>query len=307
LSVIGIVIFRQNIITKENTGKGHASEIAKSLSAAGIDISNINIGSYIDYTVPNTNTYTANSDQTGLDGEKTYTASSLKWRVLSKDEESNTIEIISAKEDENTFALKGFKGYNNGVKILNDACNTLYVNTEKGAVSARNLKIEDIEAHHKAGERKASEREFTLTNKYYPEIFANEVNGSIAKSNQDEFVSQTGEKSGNINGKITFYGFAMSTFRMDNQTSIDLFSCTEGKLQWLSSRCVDYANDNKAYFALSCVTCSYIGNGILYNSENATDTYECALRPVVTIDLSKVIIGTGESGTKDEPYSIEKK
>jgi len=46
---------------------------------------------------------------------------------------------------------------------------------------------------------------------------------------------------------------------MDNQGSIDLLSCEEGKYQWLSSRCYDVAN-NTGYFALSYVTGSYIGN-----------------------------------------------
>jgi len=306
-AVVGIVIFRQNIVTEENRGnigKGQVSEIAENSNKSGISLDNINMGSYIDYNVPNTNSYTANADQTGLDQDRTYTASSLKWRVLSKNAENNTIEIISTKEDENNFSLKGFKGYNNGVKLLNDACNSLYVNSEKGGISARNLKIEDIEAHYKEGERKASQREFTLANKYYPEIFSSEVNGSIAKSNQSEFVSQTNAKSGSINGKITFYGFTMSTHRMDNKENVDLFSCTEGKMQWLASRCIDYAND-KAYFALNYVTGSYIGNGILYNSENKLETYECSLRPIVTIDLSKVVIGNGGSGTENDPYSVE--
>ena len=48
----------------------------------------------------------------------------------------------------------------------------MYVNSELGAVSARNLKIEDIEAHY-TGEGPTFE-ESTPTNKYYPEIFASE-------------------------------------------------------------------------------------------------------------------------------------
>ena len=40
-------------------------------------------------------------------------------------------------------------------------------------MSARNLKIEDIEAHYKSGVKKASNREVVLnSSKYYPQILA---------------------------------------------------------------------------------------------------------------------------------------
>jgi len=196
--IVGIVVL---VVLKENTvvAEEHIEEIAK--AEAVQTIYNLNIGDYIDYSMPSAKSYTASSTYSGANS-KTYTSSNLKWRVLSKDTSNNRIEIVSEREDTaNNFSLSGYKGYNNGVKLLDDTVNGLYLNEEKGAVSARNLKIEDIEAHYKSGVKKASNREVVLnSSKYYPQIFAQEANGSIgssygslARSSQTSYMTQSSE------------------------------------------------------------------------------------------------------------------
>ncbi len=42
------------------------------------------------------------------------------------------------------ITLKGYNGYNNAVKLLDDTCNTLYTNKQL-ASKVQNIKIEDIQ------------------------------------------------------------------------------------------------------------------------------------------------------------------
>ena len=72
------------------------------------------------------------------------------WRVLSIDEENNKVELISTAPSPNAVYLGEAQGYNNGVYLLNKACNELYGGTiTKGGtqytITGRNVNINDIE------------------------------------------------------------------------------------------------------------------------------------------------------------------
>jgi len=135
------------------------------------------IGKYVAYVVPTSdNTFTSKVEYNGYSTMDYTPTTGLKWRILSK--EGNKVELIAERGDNNSFYLQGYQGYNNAVALLNNACNKMYVNSELGAVTARNLKIEDIEAHY-TGEG-ATNQEYTPTSgKYYPEIFALEEGGNV--------------------------------------------------------------------------------------------------------------------------------
>ena len=51
------------------------------------------------------------------------------WRILSLDEETNTVELVPSEWTTNyggKVCLQGAQGYNNGVYLLNEACNKLF-------------------------------------------------------------------------------------------------------------------------------------------------------------------------------------
>ena len=54
------------------------------------------------------------------------------WKVLSIDNETGTVELVPSAPTTGTVYLGQAQGYNNGVKLLNDACSSLYGNSEKG-------------------------------------------------------------------------------------------------------------------------------------------------------------------------------
>ena len=53
------------------------------------------------------------------------------WKVLSIDEETGTVELVPSAPTTGIVYLGKAQGYNNGVKLLNDACSSLYGNSEK--------------------------------------------------------------------------------------------------------------------------------------------------------------------------------
>ncbi len=110
----------------------------------------LEIGSTVNYSPSGTysweSTY-ASSDQTSvtsLSSAKGQSFNITNWKVLSMDEKTGLIQLVPANVATGTVRLQGAQGYNNGVKLLNDACSYLY-GDEKNGIRARNINIEDIE------------------------------------------------------------------------------------------------------------------------------------------------------------------
>ena len=70
-----------------------------------------------------------------------------KWRVLEIDEEAEIVKMVPMTPTTGTVRLQGAQGYNNAVKLLNDACSNLYASE---GVTARSIAIEDFEGTPKA-------------------------------------------------------------------------------------------------------------------------------------------------------------
>ena len=271
------------------------------------------IGQYVDYT-PVSGTFddhvgeTYSGDTSGTN-QPISTDTSLKWQILFAD--SNKLTLISDKSVHNGFYLEGANGYNNGVLLLNNACKAMYSNSSLGA-TGRSLKIEDIESVSSYGG--ASNTEYSPSNRYYPNIFAQEAGGapngtygSLGRSEQSSYV--TGSSSGGISfkGRETWYSYTMSSSYM-NQKYVTLFNCSP--TSWLASRCVFYDSSSAGYgFGFSMVFVSG-GSVIAYNLYGSDDygwSTRYAVRPVVEIDLSKANVGATGDGGSDTSYSITAK
>jgi len=308
----------------KNEGEGGAGENPPEEEIDNT-ITEEDIGKYVSYVAPTSdNTFEAKAQYSGYDTDQTFRPTAeLKWRILNK--EGNKLQLISETEDNNDFYLQGYQGYNNAVALLNNACNKMYVNRELGAISARNLKIEDIEEHY-TGEISTLE-EHTPNNKYYPEIFTKEQYGSIdgeyrgnlGRSNMPSsglneegyIVQQDKKQASTLKGKHTHYTFTMSADNMnkdgeDGNLYTSLFSHTGSSnvYQWLASRCASVGSSYAEYYVfyvhIGSVTSSY-----LYDSYNNMHNFGYALRPLVTLDLKNVKL-EGE-GTVDNPYTIIKR
>ena len=144
------------------------------------------------------------------------------WKVLDIDKENGEVKLVPAEPTAGTVTLGGAQGYNNAVKLLNDACSNLYGNESKG-IRARSINIEDIEhymtdeakeeAHNYANEAKYEEQvssPYTQSNSYYPLIYGEEeksvIDGTektegLKMSEQSEFINDT-ENTGSARGRI---------------------------------------------------------------------------------------------------------
>ena len=118
------------------------------------------------------------------------------WKVLSIDESAGTVELVPSSPTTGEVRLQGIQGYNNGVKLLNDACNALYGNSTKG-ISARSINIEDIEKYMTT---EALVDAHSYTSSDSNTTYGNQVSSVYSSSNMQYPVIYAQEKLAVING-----------------------------------------------------------------------------------------------------------
>ena len=298
----------------------------------------IEIGAYVNYTpdevtsdneeykelISNLATYSGNTHK-NYNTSETIKQENLKWRVL--DIKDGQVRLISATPTDANICLENYEGYNNGVKLIDDACNILYNNT-KLASKVQNLKIEDIQ--YKMKEKDYSKidnkygKTFTYTeeNRYYPSILLKEKEQEIAigeetikgtelgQSEQNEYIKQeeTNEEEGILKVKSTYWIKKMEEGDFDNSKYFELF-INDGnknhKYYWLSSRCV-YADTDCVNFEVYNINSGYLTARDLYYSYDGSNSGFLACRPVITLN-SNVQIDTAKpgDGTENNAYNIK--
>ena len=129
-------------------------------------------GDYVAYT-PGGTGYSASEEDTGYRDQSSTPDKTVKWRIFKV--APDHVDLISADAVNDGFTLGGVNGYNNGVYLLNQACNQMYSNSSYGA-TARNIKLEDI---GEISSEDVKEGELTeLNNKSYlsfPNVFMDEA------------------------------------------------------------------------------------------------------------------------------------
>ena len=298
------------VIVTDVAGYSTVSEIVKrSTQDNGIPDGEFSeaIGKYVDYE-PVSGSFTGNPAY-GTNNVTISTNTEAQWQILFVNDD--TVTLIAENPTNTSFYLQGANGYNNGVKLLNDACKAMYSNSSLGAV-ARSVDIDDIEAVSSYNKNNYSNygKEYSPSNKYYPNIFKDELTGSIdgrygsllGLSDQTDWV--TGSTQATIlGGKWTYYTYTMSTSYM-NSTYVNIF--TNSNTYWLASRCVNFYSAY-AEFRIFYVSGGTVGAGGLYDSDGYIRSGSCAVRPVVEIDRTSVTIGRLGDGSRNSQYSIEAK
>ncbi len=281
------------------------------------------IGAYVDYKPADTNPTTYSTTQDGAErsgnGEQTISRNTgLKWRIMNA--EGDKVTLVSETIPSGNLILQGANGYNNGVKLLNDACNILYSNSSVGA-TGRNAKVEDINGLMGVTPSTSLDSiygtEYTPVNRWYPNIFQYEKTGYVntkygtllGPSDQTSWYSGATQAS-TLKGKWTWYSYTLSTYKALSTVEHALAtgqangpSSTSDSAYWLASRCT---SDNKGwfYFKLFYVDSGAVNAGMLYASHNINSSWSYALRPCIEIDLTKVNVGETGSGESTDPYSI---
>ena len=253
------------------------------------------------------------------------------WKVLSIDENTGSVELVPSGATTGTVYLGEAQGYNNGVKLLNDACSSLYGNSEKG-INARSINIEDIEkymtdtalteAHNytntdsntKYGNQVSSAY---ITNKNYPAIYAQErlsvIDGEenddtrLDLSKQDTFIERTEGTNGAITTATSIQPYQtywykdatfMSTAFKDYKEGANYYNLIMPRgistTYWAASRCTDpYSSD--CDFAVRLIYSGNVGANYMYDSYSNIHNASRALFPIVTLN-SSIIEGDATSG-----------
>ena len=252
-----------------------------------------------------------------------------EWKILSI--ENGKVELVPTEPTSGTVYLGQEQGYNNGVKLLNDACNSLYGNTSKG-ITARSLNIDDIEKYMlEAKVAKVHQYQTDSTTakygnqlssaftryKYYPVIYAEEklsvINGNkkttgLGMSEQTSFIEKNANNAtdGHLNDSRSIQPYE-TYWDKDNSFMQTAFRTAEGganyynllintnKDYWLASRCVGTAEDFCNYM-IRFVKSGFVGAGAMYQSDDHTGyNSPLALFPVVSLS-SSLLSGNATSG-----------
>ena len=279
----------------------------------------VKVGDYVTYTPDtldnnavstlktNLNTYSGQSDSTINPEIK---REDLKWRVL--DVQNGQVRLISETPTTSKIELYGYNGYNNAVKLIDDACSTLYTNRQL-ASTVQNLKIEDITKYMKTKPTEDTTT-YSPSNKYYPNILlkekgqtVNEISGTeLDLSEQKEFINQTIKIEANTWAlKKTYWDQSMNnTDSFTDSKYYELFINNESNYDayWMLSRCV-FANSNYAFFGVRIVDSGDVGASSLYASFGNEVSGVYAFRPVITLN-SNVQITSG-NGSSYSPFEIK--
>ena len=282
----------------------------------------VKVGDYVSYTPDelsneslttlktNLNNYSGNSSSTANPAIK---RDDLNWRVL--DIQNGQVRLISETPTTSKIELKGYNGYNNAVKLIDDACSTLYTNS-KLANKVQNLKIEDITKYMKTQPTEDT-TPYSPSTKYYPEILLKEkeqtVNGTegteLGLSEQTKFINQTTKSQVNSwTLKKTYWDQTMNntdSFKDNKYYKLFINNGSNYPTYWMSSRCID------AYSDLAGFNVHIVGNGnintepnSLCNSLGSERSCAYAFRPVITLN-SNVQAISGDGTTAERAYVIK--
>ena len=238
----------------------------------------------------------------------------LNWRVL--DIKDGKVRLISDKPTSNILKLKGYKGYNNAVYLLDNACNVLY--NSNVTYKSQNLKIEDIQNqmiekdYNKIWEQYG--KIYEPNYKKYPIIVQKELkqevnnlnNWNFGYSEQDKLIIQNEEMvADKLKIMYTFWSTMIEEKDLLKPIYKELFFYnSEGNsysTYWLSSRAILSDEYTAGFYVRNVGDYLFgdqtynIGGECLYNSNAGEyDREALALRPVITLN-SNVKIDTEET------------
>ena len=291
------------------------------------DLSKYNIGDEVAYTYDVVSGgYSLTAAQSGYTSDQTVAQSSttLKWKIINKDENTGTIDIVSAEPTSNTVYFQGALGYNNGVYLLNDICEKLYSNTAKG-IKARSINLEDMEKH-------LTDAGFTARNSYlynndatnyakygttktytsskkYPKLYASQIGAGITstsvtqpdtvktvdpyKESSKGYTTPTAETSdtagdSGLTVTQTYYYIPINETNYGAAAAI----LANSDYYWVASRYVR-TDSSDASFGLRGADTNLGGIGI-FRSDGYTLSGNIRLRPLVSLSSSVL---TGEKDT----------
>jgi len=256
-----------------------------------------------DYVLASGSLYTNSNTQTDM------TISS--WKVFKTEDETGKVQLVPASLTPNAVGLKGANGYNNGVKLLNDACSSLY---GKEGVTARHINIEDIESVleydknsyvSNQGKKKYEEQcKEPFVAEKYPAIYPSEKKSVIEGIETEGTLGLSEPASdwviGEVTGEIkiqpsqTYYHLFEDEFGpslKDGYYDMFIRQSEDIVKYWIASRCVFLYGDSRCSFIMRVSVEDRLGGDEIYFSDNEMDRgYERLMFPILSVDASLIEI-----------------
>lgn len=245
----------------------------------------------------------------------------LGWKVLSVNTDG-TVNLIANHNTGFEVSLSGINGYTNGVKALNEICSKLYggleINGQK-VISARSVNYEDF-----YDVIYGTARTLTSGQKIEPYINSlDSVNDGYSKEQISNYldVSNTSGAQGSNSSMILAAGPTVTIRSVSSKAKSTTDLLNTGNNYWLATRYavsshnsnggtvsysenVGYEQYSMRYIRTDGTATNYqLFRVDGYNTSGSNSTYNCALRPVITVSASCVSnTNIGTSVTTDPFY-----
>ena len=270
------------------------------------DRSELMTGDYINYEPEQATDYTKlNEDNTGSsENSIPIKQDKLTWQIL-RVYDDGRIDLIGSMTNQE-ICFQGELGYNNGVYLMNNICESLY---SRGNIKARSINYEDVEywltdaakevrddyIHDNSG-AKYMETKTYATNSYYPVLYSYENGSGIntVETKKDGLeVSENAPKgwsmpttetysNADVSGLTitqTFWGVEFSDEYFGQ--GIEILNTNTG--YWIASRYA-YCDTDSAGFGLRAMEPNrFYGNYMCYSNGISVGKNNYSLRPVVTL------------------------
>ena len=243
----------------------------------------------------------------------------LGWRVLSVNS-NGSVNLIANRNTGFEVSISGINGYTNGVKALNEICSKLYGNLEingEKVISARSVNIEDFyDVTYKVG------KEYTTT-KIQPTI--NKTDNANEKFSSDQITdyvdpsNTSGAQASNTQMLVSETGMTIKTINSRKAKETESMINTNNNY-WLATRNVYSTWDSQNNTVPDSEDVRYEQYQIIYiradgayanhiifrvdghNTTGSNNTYNCALRPVITVPASSVSNKTVGTIVETDPF-----
>lgn len=283
----------------------------------------IAVGHYINYTPTSSSMWTS-SNNTGATSVQLSTNTSVKWRVLSIDDNTGNV-VVTTNGHVNRMSLQGTAGFLRGANELNRICAKLYSNSSKG-ITARSMTIEDLNkacgytpstnlvryAWYPSNTSnsnlkdvvagghtyKAVAHTSNLTGISCPRFFVwDDRNGvthvSTGESNYVELKSQSSPVL--TTSKMVWYSPVSL-----NSTVGDIIKGKENDRTWLASPicCLYTSGEQRAYFVMLTAYATAIHENYLMSSKGYSSGGEQGISPVITLNIKNIrFTESGKNGS----------
>ena len=244
----------------------------------------------------------------------------LGWKVLSINKDG-AVNLIANNNTGFEVSLSGINGYTNGVKALNEICSKLYSGLEinrKKVLSARSANLTDFyDVTYQLN------RKYEQGKKIQPVINTKDVeNDGYSTEQISDYIdasNTSGAQASNTNMLLASTSPTIGSIKSaTNKISADIRNT--GNNYWLASRQTWYDYDSQGgkvqyseniaydYYAINYIRTdgAYTNYNLFqvngFNTTGSNYTYNCALRPVITVSADSVPDKTIGASVNTDPF-----